>query len=155
MTESDLLQTQLSELDIFVGKWRNSGIVEAGRFGNGGECTGETVYYWDDKRVWLHYTSKLQMPGLGEYEVSGGVSYDDKSNHYIAFAHNNMRSLLTYQGYWDDNHRLIFLSTFPNQDTARIVYVTSESGQITMKSQSLNEDGGYSTYFETTMTLQR
>ena len=116
------IQEKLDKLDVFVGNWTNSGVVNAGRFGDGGDISGNTFYHWDDKKIWLHYTSKFQMPGMGEYEVSGAVSYDDKADHYIAFAHNNMRSLLTYRGYWKDEQTLIFLSTFPQKDTARIIY---------------------------------
>lgn len=153
MNQQINIQDKLTTLDVFVGNWSNTGVVHAGRFGDGGECTGDTVYHWDNKRVWLHYTSTLQMPGMGEYEVSGAVSYDDKADHYIAFAHNNMRSLLTYRGYWEDDQMLIFLSTFPQADTARIIYTVADS--IVMKSQSLGGDGDYLTYFETTMTLRK
>lgn len=155
MILSDKTINKLKLLDVFVGHWNNTGVVYPGRFGDGGTSTGSTIYHWDEYHVWLQYTSKLQLPGMGEYHVGGGVSYDDKADQYIAFAYNNMRSLLTYRGFWEDDHTLIFLSTFPHQNTARIVYQVSGKGDITMKSQALGDDGEYGTYFETMMTAAK
>lgn len=134
-------------LNVFVGKWINH------PENDGESLSGSTRYLWDMDDRWLLFESRLQLPNMPDYEVRGGVSFIADKGSYIAFAYNNMQSLISYDGYWQDNATLVFESTHPGaRAQARIIYVIHPDGSITMQSQKRLDSGEYNTYFSTRMT---
>ncbi|MCE2489465.1 MAG: DUF1579 family protein [Anaerolineae bacterium] len=143
-------QTRL--LDDFVGEWRNSGIVHPGRFGPGGETSGETRFYRQMQGRWLCFESRLQMPGMGEYQVQGGVTLDDDGG-YRSWAANNLGNLLVYEGRIEGGQRLVFDQVHPiAAPRARVIYTLPGDGRLLMRSENSADGNSWSTYFETTMT---
>lgn len=137
-------------LEFFVGDWSNSGYVLPGPFGPGGSITGETSYHWGVGDKWLLYISRLELPGLGEYEVHGGVAFNSRVGKYDAYAINSFGNLLVYEGEWTDDTTLVFTLTHPkSQGSARIVYRKSSDGSFKMTSETPSEEGKYVPYFET------
>jgi len=146
------LQIELRKLDFLEGLWTNTGTVAAGAFGPGGPVSGITVYRWEIGNAWLVYKSTLKLPGLGKYEVSGGVSYDSRRSRYIAYAANSMGNLLIYDGSWESDSSLVFLQVFPEPGgLARIRYQKIDDRTIRMLSDRKTETGEFETYFETNM----
>lgn len=139
-------------LTVFVGQWRNSGRVTPGPFGPGGEITGKTLYKWAVGHKWLQYISRLELPGMGEYVVQGGVVYNDRTGKYDAYAANSLGNLMVYEGEWVNETTLVFLHTHPLPvGRARIVYRILPEGAIRMESDRLKENDKFETYFETKM----
>jgi hypothetical protein len=138
-------------LNFFVGDWHNIGQVYPGPFGPGGASTGTTSYRWELGGKWLMYTSRLTLPGLGDYEVQGGVTYNPKSQQYDAYAVNNLGVLLAYHGFWENDSRLVFNLTYP-QGRSRVVYIKLADGRIQMNSENSNDGETYQAYFETTLS---
>ena len=136
-------------LGVFVGDWNNIGKVFPGPFGQGGSVTGSSKYHWDLNGKWLLFASQLDLPGIGTYEVRGGVAFNPQSSKYDSFAFNSMGILIAYAGEWETKNRLVFTSTYPQQDTARVVYKISTDGSFKMLSESKSEQEGYQVYFET------
>ena len=143
-----------AKLDCFVGDWQNSGTVFPGPFGPGGPVTGETNYHWDLGSKWLLYVSRLELPGLGTYEVRGGVTYNQHANRYDAYAINNLGSLLVYEGEWTDDTNLVFTLVRPQPGGARVTYQEQPDGAIVMTSARASTDGSFETYFETSLTRE-
>jgi hypothetical protein len=138
-------------LAFFVGDWTNSGHVSPGPFGPGDTITGETSYHWDVGGKWLLYISHLQLPGLGGYEVHGGVAFNGRVGRYDAYAINNLGSLLVYEGEWTDDATLLFALVHPqSHGRARVVYRKLSDGSFEMTSENAAEEGGFVPYFETT-----
>ena len=145
-------QFALQKLTFLEGSWVNTGNVGAGPFGPGGEISGGTVYSWNINNTWLMYKSELILPGFGEYEVTGGVSFDSKRSCYIAFAANSMGNLLIYDGSWEDNSSLVLMQVFPlPSGLTRVRYQKSDDNTIWMFSDRKSETGSFQTYFETTL----
>ena len=143
-------QFALQKLNFLVGSWVNSGNVTAGPFGSGGAISGSSVYSWNINKTWLMYKSELNLPGFGEYEVTGGVSFDSKRSCYIAFAANSMGNLLIYDGNWEDNSSLVLMQVFPLPGgLTRVRYQKSNDSTIRMFSDRKSEAGNFETYFET------
>jgi hypothetical protein len=140
-----------SKLDFFVGNWHNTGQVYPGPFGPGGPSTGTTTYCWELDGKWLMYTSRLSLPGLGAYEVQGGVTYNPRSQRYDAFAFNNLGALLVYDGHWGDDSQLVFNLTYP-PGRSRVVYIKLPDGRIQMNSENSKDGITYEAYFETTLS---
>ena len=139
-------------LDIFVGKWQNSGHLTPGPFGPGGEITGETTYAWGLGGVVLHYTSILDLPGMGYYEVQGGVLYNLQTGKYDAYAVNSLGALLMYQGEWTDDTTLSLTLVYPGPaGSARVIYHKLPEGFLRMCSDRKTGSGEFETYFETIM----
>ena len=139
-------------LDLFVGHWQNTGHLTPGPFGPGGEITGTTSYGWGVGGKWLQYTSLLILPGLGNYEVHGGVVYNSQIGKYDDYAVNNLGALMIYQGEWTGDTMLVFTLTYPvPAGGARVVYRKLPGGSIRMCSDRKTESGEYETYFETEM----
>jgi hypothetical protein len=139
-------------LDIFIGQWHNSGRVTPGPFGPGGEISGTTAYKWAIGDMWLQYISRLILPGMGKYEVQGGVVYNNRTGKYDAYAANNLGNLMVYEGEWVNETTLVFLHTHPlPAGRARIVYRILPEGAIRMESDRLAENDKFETYFETEM----
>jgi hypothetical protein len=137
-------------LVFFVGDWLNSGHVSPGPFGPGGSVSGSTSYHWDVGGKWLLYVSRLQLPGLGAYEVQGGVAFNAGAAKYDAYAINNLGNLLVYEGEWTDDATLVFSLVHPrSQGRARVVYRKLPDGAFTMTSESAPEEGDFVPYFET------
>ncbi|MFC2082473.1 DUF1579 family protein [Candidatus Bipolaricaulota bacterium] len=136
-------------LEIFVGEWNNTGTVSPGPFGPGGAVTGRSNYYWDVGGKWLLYVSQLELPGLGAYEVQGGVAFNSRAGKYDAYAINNLGSLLVYDGEWTDKETLIFTLVHPQAGTARVIYEKLPADSLKMISQKVAEDGNFVSYFET------
>lgn len=137
------------KLDFFTGDWSNSGQVLPGPFGPGGPATGETSYHWDVGGKWLLYVSRLKLPGLGTYEVHGGVAFNSRAGRYDAYAVNNLGNLLVYEGEWTDDATLVFTRVHPKSTRkARVVYQKQPDGSIKMTSENAAEEGQYETHFE-------
>ena len=143
-----------ARLDCFVGEWTNTGTVFPGPFGPGGPVTGRTSYRWDLGNRWLLYVSRLELPGLGAYEVRGGVTYNRQANQYDAYAINNLGSLLVYEGEWTDKTTLVFTLVHPQPDSARVTYQEQPDGAIVMTSARASANGSFETYFVTDLTRQ-
>lgn len=141
-----------SRLDFFLGNWRNQGNLLPGNFGPGGEISGSTFFHWGVGEVWLLYTSQLDLPGLGAYEVHGGFSYSQQSGKYQAYAVNSLGNLMVYEGLWQDENTLVFTLTNPGvEGNGRVIYSRQENGSIKMRSERRVAEGDYEVYFETTM----
>lgn len=139
-------------LDGFVGDWRNSGVVHRGRFGPGGEVSGETRFHWQMQGRWLCFDSRLQLPGMGAYQVQGGVTLDDDGG-YRSWAANNLGNLLVYEGRLEGGDTLFFDQVHPaGSPRARVVYVLPGDGRLLMRSEVSTNDESWTPYFETTMT---
>lgn len=138
-------------LEFFVGDWVNSAQVSPGPFGPGGPATGETSYRWDVGGKWLLYVSRLQLPGLGAYEVHGGVAFNRQAGKYDAYAVNSLGNLLVYEGEWSDEATLVFTLVHPQaRGRARVVYHKLPDGSFRMTSESAPAEGEFVPYFETT-----
>ncbi len=141
-----------AKLDFLVGEWRNSGELKPGPFGPGGQIAGTTDYGWEMESNWLMYSSRLSLPGLGAYEVRGGVRFNRKAGRYEAFAVNSLGALLVYEGNWQDESTLVFVSLYPDPaGKARVIYQVMAVGKIRMTSESMNDEGVYEPYFITDM----
>ena len=137
-------------LEFFVGDWSNSGHVSPGLFGPGGAATGVTSYQWDVGDKWLLYISRLELPGLGEYEVRGGVTFSDRVGKYDAYAINSLGNVLVYEGEWTDDATLVFMLVHPeSRPPARVVYRKLPDGSFKMTAERASEEGEFAPYFET------
>ncbi len=147
------LQTRSAEeglLEFFVGDWNNSGHTPPGPFGPGGPTRGQTSYNWAVGGKWLLYISRLELPGLGSYEVHGGVAFNSRAGKYDAYAINNLGNLLVYEGEWTDSATLVFTLVYPgSRGRARVVYRKLPDGSFTMSSENASEGGEFVPYFET------
>ncbi len=151
--DSESRALEEARLDSFVGNWQNTGTVYPGRFGPGGPSTGATTYRWDLDGRWLVYDSRLNLPGMGVYQVQGGVSYDRQAGKYRAFAFNNLGVLLVYDGRWEGDSRLVFdLVHPPPEGGSRVVYIQNLDGSIQMNSETSTDGVNYQPYFETTLS---
>ena len=140
-------------LDAFAGDWRNSGIVHPGRFGPGGSISGETNFRWQLQARWLCYDSRLELPGMGAYQVQGGVGPNEPAGLHRAWAANNMGNLLVYEGRLEDGTRLVFDQIHPpSPQRARVIYTLPGDGRLLMSSETSADGVTYTPYFETTMT---
>ena len=139
-------------LDAFIGEWCNSGIVHPGRFGQGGSIRGRTRFCWQMQGRWLVFDSRLQMPGMGEYQVQGGVT-PDADGSYRSWAANNAGNLLVYTGRLGAGRVLVFDQVYPQDSRqARVVYTWPGDGTLQMRSEASTDGRTWSTYFETSMT---
>jgi hypothetical protein len=137
-------------LGFLVGDWRNSGHVSPGPFGPGGPITGITSYHWDVGGKWLLYISRLELPGLGAYEVHGGVVFNSRVEKYEAYAINSLGNLMVYEGEWQDDATLVFTLVYPqSRDLARVVYRKLSDGSFKMTAENASEGGEFVPYFET------
>jgi hypothetical protein len=152
VTKKHIRSPKEAQLDFFVGDWHNSGRVMPGPFGPGGAITGSTSYQWAVGNKWLQFTSLLDLPGMGQYEVHGGVAFNVQSGKYDAYAANNLGNLMVYEGEWTDEHTLVFVHTHPTPaGKARLIYRKQPDGSIQMQSDQRDESGDFKTYFETNL----
>lgn len=141
-----------SRLDFLLGKWTNHGKITPGVFGPGGEISGSTNFHWGVGGIWMLYTSQLDLPGLGAYEVHGGFNYLQQAGVYQAYAVNSLGNLMIYQGDWQEEHTLVFTLTNPGSEgSSRVVYTRQVDGSVLMKSEHLASNGDYEAYFETNL----
>lgn len=141
--------TEEEMLEFLIGKWNNSGHISPGPFGPGGPVTGETGYRWAVAGKWLLYVSRLELPGLGSYEVHGGVAFNSRVGKYDAYAINSLGNLLVYGGQWTDEDTLAFVLVHPPpRDRARVVYHRLPGGSFKMTSENTTEEGEFVPYFE-------
>jgi len=140
---------QVARLQFFVGDWTNAGHVAPGAFGPGGPTTGETRYRWDVGGKWLQYQSQMELPGLGAYELHGGVTYNARTGMYDAYAVNSLGNLLVYEGAWSDETTLAFTLVHPPSDTPSRVVYRKLPDAFTMASETATEDGEFVAYFHT------
>ena len=140
--------TEEEMLEFLIGEWNNSGHMSPGPFGPGGPVTGKTSYRWAVGGRWLLYISRLELPGLGRYEVQGGVAFNSRAAKYDAYAINSLGNLLVYEGEWTDENTLAFMLVHPPpRDRARVVYHKLPDGPFKMTSE--NASGGrFVPYFE-------
>ena len=143
-------------LDSFVGNWHNAGVMQPGRFGAGGDISGETCFRWQLQARWLCFDSRLELPGMGAYQVQGGVAWDDDAGLYRSWAANNLGNLLVYEGRLEDGPSLVFDQIHPPGEwRARVVYTlpgVPGDGRLLMRSETSADGLSYTPYFETTMT---
>ncbi len=145
-TRSRLAEEQM--LEFLIGKWNNAGHMSPGPFGPGGPAIGETSYHWAVGDKWLLYVSRLELPGLGSYEVQGGVAFNNRAGGYDAYAINSLGNLLVYEGVWTDETTLVFMLVHPPpRDRGRVVYHKMPDGSFRMTSENAAEDGGFVLYF--------
>jgi hypothetical protein len=146
------LQSRSAEeqvLEFLVGEWNNSGHMSPGPFGPGGPAAGETSYHWAVGGKWLLYTSRLELPGLGSYEVHGGVAFNRRAGKYEAYAINSLGNLLVYEGEWTDETTLVFMLVHPPpRDRARVVYHQLSDGSFKMTSENASGEKEFVPYFE-------
>ena len=151
MTANNVRQIEAALLDFFVGTWKLAGHVLPGRFGPGGPTQGITVYQWELGGMWLTFQSQLSLPGLGNYEVNGGVAYDGRRQIFQSFAYNSLGILIVYDGVWEDSDTLVFTSSYPAPNQARVIYRKLPGDAILMRSEQITPSGVFETYFETTL----
>jgi hypothetical protein len=141
--------TEEEMLEFLTGEWNNAGHMSPGPFGPGGPATGETSYHWAVGGKWPLYISRLELPGLGHYEVHGGVAFNSRAGKYDAYAINSLGNLLVYEGVWTDQNTLIFMLVHPPpRDRARVVYHKLSDGSFKMTSENAAEEGEFVPYFE-------
>jgi hypothetical protein len=142
-----------ARLDFLVGEWATRNTHHAGPAGPAGTSNGTTRCRWDMAGVWLLYESSFEAPGLGPYEVRGGVARDARTGGYRAFAYNTLGALVEYEGAWQAEGRLVFtaLRTAPGRG-AHVVYEKRPDGSVRFVAESERDDGGFAPYFESSMT---
>jgi hypothetical protein len=141
--------TEEEVLEFLLGEWKNSGHMSPGPFGPGGPATGETSYHWAVGDKWLLYISRLELSGLGRYEVRGGVAFNRQSHKYDAYAINSLGNLLVYEGQWTDENTLTFVLVHPPpRNRARVLYHRLPDGSFKMTSENASEEGAFVPYFE-------
>jgi len=100
---------------------------------------------------WLCFESRLQMPGMGEYQVQGGVTLDDDGG-YRSWAANSPGNLLVYEGRLEGGQALTFDQVHPpGAQRARVVYTLAGDGCLLMRSENSADGRAWSVYFETVM----
>lgn len=152
MNETSVRSQEERLLEGFVGDWRNSGLVYPGRFGPGGDISGETCFRWQLHERWLCFDSRLQLPGMGAYQVQGGVTWDGAAGQYRSWAANSLGILLVYKGRLEGETRLVFDQIHPSSpQRARVVYTLAGQGRLLMRSETSTDGVSYSPYFETVM----
>lgn len=140
-------------LDFFVGEWQIKGRLLPDSASPGGPSDGSVTYRWDVGDKWLLYVSRQDFPGLGMYEVHGGVAFNVQNGKYDAYAVNSIGYLLVYEGEWSDEDTLVLDLVYPEAiGGARIVYRKLADGSISMSSENQTEEGGFRAYFEAVLT---
>lgn len=143
------------KLDFLVGEWRSSDRTFPGPFGPGGTGSGKASYRWELGDKWLTYDFRTEIPGLGPYEVRGGVAYDASAGNYVAYSVNSMGKLLLYEGAWEPEEVLAFTLVHPQRkEGTRVSYTRLGDGKVRMTSERTSEAGGSEVYFETILSPQ-
>jgi hypothetical protein len=141
------------KLDFLVGQWTSLDRTFPGPGGPGGTSQGTASYAWELGGKWLNYHFRTELPGLGPYEVQGGVAYEQETGKYRAYAVNNLGNLLIYEGSWENDQRLVFTLVYPlPQEDTRVSYTKGSSGTVRLTSERPRKGGGREIYFETVMS---
>ena len=135
-------------LAFFVGDWDNSGRALPGPTGPGGPVSGSTSYRWGNGGKWLLYTSRLNLPVVGAYEVHGGVIWNSHRGKYDAYAANSLGNLMVYEGEWADDATLVLTLVHPKPGAARVVYRKLPDGVFGMTSENVSADGEFAIHVE-------
>jgi hypothetical protein len=140
--------TRDARLEFLVGVWAARNTHHASPHGPAGSSVGEALYRWELGGAWLLYESRFEAPGLGRYEVRGGVA-PEPSGGYRAFAFNSLGALIEYEGRWENDARLVFtaLRTPPGRG-ARVAYERLADGRVRFVAASEGPDGRFAPYFE-------
>jgi hypothetical protein len=142
-----------ARLDFFVGEWTSRNVHHASPFGPAGTSTGTARYQWAMDGVWLQYESRFDVPGLGPYEVRGGVAVDLRVAGYRAFAYNSLGVVVEYVGDWESETRLVLTAvrSMPVPGT-RVVYEQRSDGTVLFLAEREAEGGSWVAYFESELT---
>ncbi len=144
---------QETRLDFLLGDWTSLDRTHPGPSGPGGTSEGTASYGWEVGNRWLVYDFRSELPGLGPYEVRGGVAYDETLAKYRAFAFNNLGNLLIYEGRWENDDKLVFTLVHPQRrEDTRITYIKDSDDKVRIISERPAKEGGRETYFETTLS---
>ncbi len=142
-----------TKLDFLVGEWTSSDRTYPGPGGPGGTSAGEASYRWEVGGRWLIYDFRSALPGLGLYEVRGGVAHDSSTDKYQAYSVNSLGALLLYDGVWEAKETLVFTLVYPKRDADTcITYTKRAEGTVRMTSERPAEGGGREVYFETLLS---
>jgi hypothetical protein len=142
-----------TKLNFLVGSWSSSDRTFPGPGGPGGTSQGTATYAWELGGKWLNYRFRTLLPGLGGYEVHGGIAFENETSQYRAYAINNLGNLLVYDGSWETDQRLVFTLVYPQpQGDTRVSYTKDPSGSVRMTSERPRKEGGRETYFETVLS---
>lgn len=153
MTEQGARSPEEARLDFLLGDWRSSDRLHPGRHGPGGTSRGTASFAWRVGGRWLEYDFRTTLPGLGVYEVHGGVAHNPQSGAYRAYSVNSMGNLLLYDGEWENEDTLVFTLIYPErQEDTRISYTILSGGTVRMTSERPTGTGGREVYFETVLS---
>jgi hypothetical protein len=125
-----------AKLDFLVGEWTSSDTIYPGPGHAGGTSAGQASYRWEVGGTWLIYDFRTDLPGLGPYEVRGGVAYDSSAGKYQAYTVNNLGALLLYDGVWEGDETLVFTLLYPKREAdTRVTYIKGADGAVRMTSE--------------------
>ena len=142
-----------TKLDFLVGQWTSSDRTFPGPSGTGGTSRGAASYGWELGGKWLRYHFRTELPGLGPYEVQGGVAHGQNIGRYQAYAVNSLGNLLVYEGSWESDEHLVFTLVHPQrQEDTRVSYTKGPRGTVRLTSERPRQGGGRETYFETVLS---
>jgi hypothetical protein len=103
--------------------------------------------------MWLQYEFRTDLPGLGPYEVHGGVAHDAAAGEYRAYSVNSFGKLLLHAGCWESDDTLTFTLVYPEREIdTRVSYTKLPDGRIRMTSERPAAGGGREIYFETILS---
>jgi hypothetical protein len=153
MREGENRPAEEARLDFLLGEWNSSDRTYPGPHGSGGASEGAASYSWRVGGKWLLYDFRTNLPGLGLYEVHGGVTYEPGSGKYRAYAVNSQGNVLLYRGAWEGDGTLVFTLIHPErQEDHRITYTKLSDGTVRMTSERPTEGGFREVYFETILS---
>ena len=141
---------ELARLEFLAGKWRSTDRSHSGKGAPPATGHGLATYHWGIGDLWMLYVFKTELPGFGAYEVHGGLTYDQASSSYKAFAVNSMGLLMVYEGGWESDYTLVFSLVHPAiQPDTRVSYTQLPDREVRMTSERPTGSGGREVYFET------
>lgn len=141
---------ELSRLDFLCGEWDSTDYSYSQPCGETTLSAGTASYHWDLRGKWLLYKFQTQLPGIGNYQVHGGFTYDSSSGKYKGFAINSLGLLMVYDGAWVSEAIIVFSLVYPQlQPDVRVSYTLHTGGKVQMTSERPAANGGREIYFET------
>jgi hypothetical protein len=151
----ELRPPELERLEFLAGRWRLHPLPPGSPVPAppAGEAAGEITYRWRPGTLWLSFDLAAALPGLGPYEVSGGVSFDPGERAHVAYAVNNLAPrLIEYRGQWRDEATLVFDSVGAGERRSRVQYVRRGDGGVVFSASESPDGRAYHTYFEALLT---
>lgn len=149
----------LERIDFLVGHWylhpRALAIPPGSSPAPAGvDAAGEVHYRWHPGTLWLSFDLSATLPGVGGYELSGGVTFEPQSRAYVAYAVNNLGPrVIEYRGQWKDEATLVFDSVAGRGGKlARVQYVRRPDGNVVFSASESPDGNEYHTYFEAVLT---